>query len=171
MKIKKIVLLGLSVALAAALLSGCGAKEEPGERLQSVYGKVTDATMATLTLRTEEDSACTVAMDDDTVVYSGEGILLDDHVLVVYTGDLAGGKAVAKQVAVTSEEEVQKVCGTIEDAANASLAVLDSATGETVQIVKTDDTVTTADLTIGGYVEVTYQELSPDGYPVALEIR
>lgn len=168
MKSKKIIVVGLSVALAVALLSGCGAKQE---QLQSVYGKVTDATMATLTLLTDEGSAYTIAMDDDTVVYSGDGVVLDDRALVVYTGSLADSTAVARQVAVTNEEEFKKVCGTVQDAANASLAVLDSDSGEMVQIVKTDDTETTADLTIGAYVEVTYQELSPDGYPIALEIK
>lgn len=172
MKIKKIVLVGLSVALAAALLSGCGAtKQGQQEQLQSVYGRVSDATMATLTLLTDGEGERTVAMDDDTVVHSGEGILLDDHVLVVYTGSLVEGTAVAREVAVTNEDARKQISGTVQDAANASLSVLDSGSGETVQIVKTDDTVVTADISIGAYVEVTYRELSPDGYPIAEEIK
>jgi hypothetical protein len=49
--------------------------------------------------------------------------------------------------------------------------VLETDGGKTVQIVKTDDTKQTVSNNIGDYVEVTYQEVNEEGYPIALEIK
>jgi hypothetical protein len=190
MKSKKILRMGLCVVMAAALLSACGGKggatptpkaessapvEEttaPQVTLEEVYGKVTDASMATVTLLTKEGNAYTIAKDDETVVHSGSGIAIDDYVEAVYTGSLADNSAVAKSITVSSEtDEIKKICGTVQDAANASLSVLETDGGKTVQIVKTDDTKQTVSNNIGDYVEVTYQEVNEEGYPIALEIK
>ena len=37
--------------------------------------------------------------------------------------------------------------------------------------MKTDDTKQTVSNNIGDYVEVTYQEVNEEGYPIALEIK
>ena len=277
MKIKKLLLVGLSAAITAAFLSACAEKKSqpapepensapgveetaaPQITVEAIYGKVTDATMSTVTLLTEEGDSYTIAMDDDTVVHSGDGIAVDDPVEVIYTGSLADNSAVAESVIVTSEAvvkaapagdqeklkyvdgpcidetmnviqveykgvtyallktdstvvvgnvsvddmirvfhkgdiadgvevtkivliskadanetedfEVKKIYGTIQDAANASLAVLETDGGKTVQVVKTDDTKQKVESSIGAYVEVTYKEVTEDGYPIALEIN
>ena len=187
MKNRKIVGMGLCVVMAAALLSGCGGEGQPTPKpegdgketgapqvsLGEVYGKVTDATMSTVTLLTGEGESYTIAMDDDTLVHSGDGIVIDNYVEVVYTGSLADNSAVARSVTVSSEtgNETRTIRGTVQDAANASLAVLEEDSGKTIQIIKTDDTKQTASNNIGDYVEVTYQEVNEEGHPIALEIR
>lgn len=191
MKLKKIVHVGLCAAMAVALLSACSGQPQttpqaesgaPAETetgapqiiVEEVYGKVTDATMATVTLLTKEGDSYTIAMDDDTVVHSGDGIVIGDYVEVVYTGSLADNSAVAESVTVSSETEEleeKKICGTVQDAANASLAVLETDSGRTVQIVKTDATEQTVSNNIGDYVEVIYREVNEEGYPIALEIK
>lgn len=180
MKSKKIVLTGLCMMLATLILSACAEKSqtaepnrgtEPVSTVEAVYGKVTDATMATVTLTAEDGISCTIARDDDTAVHSGNGILVDDYVQVVYTGSLAGGSAVAKSIVVSSETGEKIIRGTVQDAANASLTVLEDGSGKTVQIVKTDDTIQTVSNNVGDRVEVTYQDVTGDGYPIALEIK
>lgn len=180
MKSKKIVLMGLSMMLAASLLSACAEKSqtaepnkgnEPASAIETVYGKVTDATMATVTLTAEDGSSCTIARNDDTAIHSGNGILVDDYVQVVYTGSLTGGSAVARSIVVSSETGEKTILGTVQDAANASLTVLEDGSGKLIQIVKTDDTIQTVSNNIGDHVEVTYRDVTGDGYPMALEIK
>lgn len=158
-------------AVAKSIVVSSETDSAPAEMVEAVYGKVIDATMATVTLTAEDGSPCTIARDDDTVVHSGNGILVDDYVQVVYTGSLAGGSAVAKSIVVSSETGEKIIRGTVQDAANASLTVLEDGSGKTVQIVKTDDTIQTVSNNVGDRVEVTYQDVTGDGYPIALEIK
>lgn len=71
----------------------------------AVYGMVEDAANASVVLAANDGKSYTIAKVDGTVVHSGHGIVVGDHVEVVYTGSLEEGTAVAQSILITSEGE------------------------------------------------------------------
>ena len=255
------------------------AAEHPPVAVEVIYGEVADASNSSLSITAGDGKTYTILKNDETIVHSGHGITIGDHVEVLYTGSLSEENAVAQSIMISSEGESQaaaapgpaatpepdpapsagtepvpaagqetiryvdgpcvddtmnsilldyegftysilkddstvvvgdiaagdtirvfhkgnlsdgmtatkillvakaqdneeedfglkKIYGTILDETKSSL-LLSTDDGREVQIIKTDDTEVLAS-GLGVYVEVSYRDETPDGYPMALTIR
>lgn len=143
------------------------------ETIRYVDGPCVDDTMNSILLD-YEGFTYSILKDDSTVVVGD--IAAGDTIRVFHKGSLSDGMTATKILLVAKAQDkgeedfdLKKIYGTILDETKSSL-LLSTDDGREVQIIKTDDTEVLAS-GLGVYVEVSYRDESPDGYPMALTIR